>query len=87
MPNVAEKYPASTQALAIKFLRIKYNIEIVIFPERTEDMNKFYSYQIWRYETTPATGFTFNKQGDEYPSPKEAADSAILYCLQNLLKK
>ena len=72
MPNVAEKYPAPTQALVVKWLRLKHNIDIVV--SRTKLHYYWYLYSV-----------DANHENDNYKTAEEATEEAIQYTLKNLI--
>lgn len=81
MPNVAEKYPAPTQALACKWLREKYGIHI----HAAHNPNK---YSAWIRQDNDMENMNIFQTciGYDFKSHEEAIEAALLYTLQNLIK-
>jgi len=86
-----------TQALVIKWLRIKHNIHVSIFPSFAEDNLSYlpvgyYSSIYWIFaDNKPKLvdlpkDYATNKHCKIFDSDAQATEAAILYCLQNLIK-
>lgn len=87
-PNIA----APTQTYVVKLLREKYNIDVVIVPERySNGINYLSQGQKWDLTSNASSDncivggtFWFNDNG-EYPTYEEALEVAIYESIKNLM--
>ncbi len=77
-------YPRPTQALAMKWLRLKHRINIDV---SVSDFPYDSSKTLWKTMIWAARKENDYKEPvlEDFESPEEAAEAAILYCLQKLI--
>jgi len=71
------RFQRPTQALVIKWLRIKHNIHV--WCRKSNNSPKYF----YRIDSEKYINYNQNLRFD---TPEEATEQAILYCLQNLIK-
>lgn len=79
--NVKEEYLRPSTALVIKWLRVKHNIHIQHRVGFGQPL--WYDYLI---QWDDGNGYYTGKNNENYSSPEEATEAAILYSLKELIK-
>ena len=86
----ANSYPCPTQQMAMRWLREKYNIHIIIEPTTAwfgmamdGEYKKVFEPRIEEWEFNPPRGHGFPDK--KFCGYEEAAEAAIKHCLENLI--
>ena len=86
IPKGKQIYAATTQAVAMKWLREKHNlfIQVTIVPHTTITMEqKYYLFSI--HKDRRRIAFRKDFSSECYSTYEQACEAAIKYCLENLI--
>lgn len=80
--NMPEDIPAWTLQMVMKWLRVKYSLEIYPYHDSSKPPFKWW-FEIIKYPNTVAE-YESGKD-EEFDTYEEACEAAIKYCLENLI--